>query len=142
HVKMLLKGSVKLTETISDLDSIVKVLDGSPGKPETVNLADLFEDVQGALADFVRDVEFDIDLEVKTVRTVKGYLFSILYNLVHNAIKYRKPGKKAIVEIRTRPHGAAGFSLTVKDHGIGLDMKKHGHRIFGLYEKLHEGMEG
>lgn len=47
-------------------------------------------------------------------------LSSILHNLVTNAIKYKKPEEKALIEISSEDH-QTGILLHVKDNGIGID---------------------
>ena len=32
--------------------------------------------------------------------------------------------------------------ITVKDNGIGFDTEKHGHKIFQLYSRFHDHIEG
>lgn len=68
--------------------------------------------------------------------TVKSYLYSILYNLLSNAIKYRQTG--VIPEIHLKSFKDDKFiCITVKDNGVGIDLKKNGDKIFGLYKRFH-----
>jgi len=32
--------------------------------------------------------------------------------------------------------------LTFKDNGLGIDLKKHKHKLFGLYQRFHLEKEG
>lgn len=76
-----------------------------------------------------------------SVFTVGSYLYSILYNLITNAIKYRKPGQETEIQISTRTEG--GFVvLTVKDNGLGFDVEKQKKKLFGLYNRFHSHIEG
>jgi PAS domain S-box-containing protein len=70
--------------------------------------------------------------------TVQSYLQSIIYNLVSNAIKYRKPDLPPAIHLQTRKY-EHGICLTVKDNGIGIDLVRHGEKIFGLYKRFYTG---
>ncbi len=73
---------------------------------------------------------------IKEVKTIKPYLYSILYNLVSNAIKYRRPETPLRIHIRTTRE-AAFACLSVEDNGRGIDLKQNGSKLFGLYKRFH-----
>jgi PAS domain S-box-containing protein len=74
--------------------------------------------------------------EVPGVYTVKSYLYSILYNLISNSIKYRSADRKLQIEITTAL--TPGYHcLTVSDNGSGIDLEKHKDKIFGFYKRFH-----
>lgn len=65
-----------------------------------------------------------------------AYLKSILLNLLTNAIKYRK--ENSIPEILISSSKKDGrYILIIKDNGIGLDLKRYGHKLFGMYKTFH-----
>jgi light-regulated signal transduction histidine kinase (bacteriophytochrome) len=68
-------------------------------------------------------------------------LKSIFYNFISNAIKYRHSARNPIIEIYTKdyPHEVC---LTFKDNGMGIDLKKYMHKLFGLYQRFHLEKEG
>jgi signal transduction histidine kinase len=68
-------------------------------------------------------------------------LYSIFYNLIHNSIKYRQPGLPCVIQIRSRLL-KEGVQLVFKDNGIGIDLKKRGEQVFGLYKRFHPAIEG
>jgi signal transduction histidine kinase len=68
-------------------------------------------------------------------------LKSIVYNLVSNAIKYRSPKRQP--QIRVYSEDAGPFTmLAVADNGIGIDLPKHEKKIFSLFKRLHDEVEG
>ena len=64
------------------------------------------------------------------------YLDSILLNLISNAIRYRKPDVNPIIQLKTKKIGKQ-VSLSVSDNGLGINLKRHGEKIFGLSKTFH-----
>ena len=70
----------------------------------------------------------------------KTYLESIFLNLVTNAIKYRSPDRDPEIHIETE-YIDQKIKITFRDNGLGIDLKKHGHKLFGLYKTFHRHPE-
>lgn len=69
-----------------------------------------------------------------------AYLESVLLNFITNALRYSHPDRKPKIEISgTRFNGR--WKLRISDNGIGIDLKKHGDKVFGLY-KTFSGRKG
>lgn len=67
---------------------------------------------------------------------IPAYLESILLNLLSNAIKYRKPDLAPKITIYTEKINGKPV-LTISDNGLGIDLKKYGHKLFGMYKTFH-----
>ncbi|MES2387990.1 MAG: PAS domain S-box protein [Bacteroidota bacterium] len=63
------------------------------------------------------------------------YLESIFRNLINNAIRFRNPELKPDIYLKTVKKEDY-IILSVTDNGIGIDLSKHGHKMFGLYQRL------
>lgn len=70
--------------------------------------------------------------EAAVVEGIPQLLYSIIYNLCDNAIKYNRKGGS--VNIDVRPDGA-GASVLVKDTGIGIDTE-YQERIFERFYRV------
>ena len=68
------------------------------------------------------------------------YLDSIFLNLVSNAIKYKSEERVPEIYIESRIEGR-NTVLTVTDNGLGINMEKHGHKLFGLNKVFHKHPE-
>lgn len=64
------------------------------------------------------------------------YLYSILYNLVSNAIKYHSPDRVPHIKIATRKLPGSVL-LSVTDNGLGIDLKKNRHHLFKIRKVFH-----
>ena len=61
--------------------------------------------------------------------------------MISNSIKYRQPDLTPIIEISCEWEGNK-LTLIYKDNGLGIDLKKHGKNLFGLYKRFHDHVEG
>ena len=74
-----------------------------------------------------------------------AYLDSIVLNFVSNAIKYSHPDRRPIVNLKCyrenpkNPHSR--WVLEIADNGLGIDMAKNGHKLFGMYKTFHSNKD-
>ncbi|MEP2237585.1 MAG: PAS domain S-box protein [Maribacter sp.] len=64
------------------------------------------------------------------------YLESIFLNLIGNAIKYRSENRSPEINITSEIINGK-INLKFQDNGLGIDLKKHGHKLFGLNKIFH-----
>jgi|GEM_PF-4888991 len=62
-----------------------------------------------------------------------AYIESIILNFLSNALKYSDPGRQPVVTINCWEEKGKPV-LSVADNGIGIDLKKNGDKLFGLYK--------
>ena len=134
----------QLDNTLNDLVEIVSSKTGEQLSKESLNLPieldlamiSIENQIQLSEAQIVTDFS-----EAEHINFPKRYLTSILLNLLTNAIKYRSPQRPLIINVST--HIDKNFTvLTFSDNGIGIDMSKFGHKVFGLYQRFHNNIDG
>lgn len=91
----------------------------------------LYSEILSYNIKFKEDIDENISIEYNP-----SYLESIILNLLSNAIKYRDPEKKPKVEIKLFQEGDHVY-LHVSDNGLGIDLEKHGDKLFGMYNTFH-----
>jgi len=85
-------------------------------------------------------ITLDVD-QVPLLYTSKPYFDSIFTNLVSNAIKYRRP--EVPIEIHIQAAWQDEFALfTIRDNGLGIDLEASGKKLFTLYSRFHDSVEG
>ncbi len=77
---------------------------------------------------------------VSKVKYHKIYLESIFLNLISNAIKYRSPDRIPEIYVHTYIENGK-IIISFKDNGLGIDLKRHGHKLFGLNKVFHRHPE-
>lgn len=68
------------------------------------------------------------------------YADSIIFNLLSNAIKYRSPDRELQINIRTYKKSGWVY-LEISDNGLGIDLQKHGNKLFKLHKTFHKHPE-
>ena len=74
--------------------------------------------------------------EVPDIEYPKLYMESIMLNLLSNSIRYRAPDRIAKIHFCTEVNNHK-IMLIAKDNGLGIDLQKNGHKLFGLNNTFH-----
>jgi len=130
----------QLDDIIKDINTIVSARKSPSDKMEFVELKTMASQVLQSFEDEIASMGISVRAEFPTVEKVfyiKSYLYSILYNLISNAIKYRRQYVPLEIEIKACPDDKF-ICLQIQDNGSGIDLKKNGSKIFGLYKRFHE----
>lgn len=134
----------RLDEVISDLNQILQVKSGVDEVKETVLFSELVEHIKISIMNLIdkNNIEITYDFsEVNEFFVLKPYLYSIFFNLISNSIKYRRQQGHSIIEICSRLQKNK-MELIFTDNGMGIDLKKNGDQVFGLYKRFHSNIEG
>lgn len=86
-------------------------------------------------------VEIITQLEVTRITYSKVGMKSIMQNLLTNAVKYRSPDRDCIIQIKTYRQGGKVI-LQVSDNGLGMDLEMDRERLFKMFNRLHDHVEG
>jgi len=141
-----LENSVeRMHETIRDL-SEVSTLDKNIQKADFTQLKfeDVLEEVKVNLAKEINQSGVKITADFNAAPHVwftHKNLTSIIFNLVSNGIKYRAKDRVPQVQLTTQDVGNYTV-LAVTDNGIGIDLVRHEKKIFSLFKRLHDDIEG
>ena len=129
---------------VIDLNNILQARQSISENKQHVTLSALILDIKHSISNLIvaEQVEIVTDFsEIDTLFTLKSYIYSIFYNLISNSIKYRKPNVAPMIKIKSRSL-ENGVELIFIDNGLGIDIKRYKDKIFGLYKRFHENVEG
>src|SRR6185312_1710861 len=112
----------KIQSVISELTDARKQEHKYKAVDELLNFENILEDVRLTLLDNIKESHAIIrsELNVSEITFSRRKLRSIIYNLLNNAIKFKSPGCKPEIFIRTTRENHF-IILSVKDNGIGID---------------------
>jgi signal transduction histidine kinase len=138
------KSILNLEEVIRDLTKILEIRGLQSEPKEMVNIDELLNTVQQTLMSQLATNTIDLTINTSAVHsffTIRSYLHSILYNLITNAIKYRDPERKLVIEFKTFQDEIT-YGFTIEDNGTGIDLERFHAKIFTLYQRFHTHIEG
>ena len=142
-VKMLVKASDHLLETMNNLNEVVVINTNVNLKKKNISLNKEIKSVEKNLSVFLQNKNAKIinaiDDDVK-INVIPAYLDSILMNLFTNAIMYKSPDRDPIITLSTTYEN--GYTiLSINDNGLGIDLKKYGDKLFGMYKTFHDNAD-
>ncbi|MBA3664618.1 MAG: PAS domain S-box protein [Bacteroidetes bacterium] len=138
------QATLRLDEVIRDMHSILQVKKEFSEKKADIDLANLVQDVQESIKEYVEKQEGTIVTNFNgkaQLFTIRGYLYSIFYNLIMNSLKYRRAGIAPVITISSHL-SENNIVLLFRDNGLGIDMHRFKNKIFTLYQRFHENIEG
>lgn len=140
-LEKLTEEAAQLDDVVKDINTIVSARKSEKEKMELVFLETKLNHIQQVLEDEIKEshATFVTDFSaISEFLSVKSYIYSILYNLISNSIKYRKPDVPLHIEVKSF-QDEKFICLSVKDNGEGIDLAKNGGKLFGLYKRFHTG---
>lgn len=138
------QSAVQLDAIIKDLNKVLSIKNNVGKHKEWVDLESLVLNIHQVLKHELDThkgtLEVDVE-EVSSLFAIKGYMHNILYNLIHNGIKYRHPDRPPKICVSTQ-RVEDGVKLFVRDNGIGVDLAQSGNKMFNLYQRFHHHVNG
>jgi len=137
HIK---NASDNLSETIKHLTEIVQINLGTKQNATPILLRPVIEKSISSLLPLAKNAGVLLQNEVPDhikVLALPAYLESILLNFLSNGIKYSSKERSSYVKIAIEV--TQDFVILIfKDNGLGIDLPKHGNKLFGIYKTFHE----
>lgn len=139
---MIKESTHELKKTLDQLMEALVIKNKGGLGMEEVKLTGLVKTVLKKLGALIDSTESRVilDLQLESLLVNPYYLESILMNLISNSIKYKHPDRKAEIKIKAWTDQQANY-LSVQDNGLGIDLQRHGRKIFGLNKTFHKNSD-
>lgn len=143
YLALLQEVILKIDETLNDLVDVVQIRKDVDVDREELIFAErlqyvkdvLFADIENSGIQLTTNFEQAPALEFPRV-----YLDSILQNLITNAIRYRTQEHKPRLHLSSWKENGCTM-LTAEDNGLGIDMERFGHKLFGFRKTFHKNKD-
>lgn len=133
-------SSNALNQTIEHLKELVDINTQMVHKKENLNLNMYLNKVLDILNNDISKNKVKIFNKIPKECYIDfnpSYLESILLNFTTNAIKYSHPER--VPEIMYNHYLENGkVVLEIQDNGLGIDLARHGDKLFGMYKTFHK----
>ena len=141
-LELINESSETLMSSLATLMEITEIKLNKEIPYNDTDIKSLVDDVTTHLYStiFEKHAQIKLDLEIPTVSYPKAYLENILYNFISNALKYSRTNVPPEILVSSYMLNDK-VMISVKDNGLGIDMKKYGDKVFKLNEVFHRGYD-
>jgi signal transduction histidine kinase/ligand-binding sensor domain-containing protein len=139
---MLTHSSSQLDRLVKGLVELLKIRNDSV-EISKVQISQVLEEVKSTISLQILESKaaFNEDIQVDTILYNHTYLYSIVYNLISNAVKYRDTYRDLVINFSTKREGDY-VVLVVEDTGLGMDLEENKDRLFKMFQRFHDHVEG
>lgn len=147
YIEKIIHTSSRMSNLLKDLLNYSKIDQQEP--LAVINLGNLIDEIMDDLEVAIARNGATITVEPLPVLNVRPLqIKQLFYNIINNALKYKKPGVPPAILISCRKLSTSDkqrlnalqqgdyWRITVKDNGIGFD-QKYAEQIFTVFQRLH-----
>ncbi len=138
-ISMLQPVIDNLQLTFNELVESIQIKQDIEIQSEDIYLADCLQRTLNGLELKIKECEAVIETDFEAAPAVyypSKYLYSIIHNLITNAIKYHDPKRQPVIRLQTQKTDGK-IVLSVADNGLGIDIVQHKDNIFKIGKVFH-----
>ncbi len=138
------EATLQLNQTLNDLIDVLVIKSNTNIEKQTLHFSDIFIEVKKNIDNLLSEQKGVIETDFTAADNIvynKIHLESIFLNLISNAIRYRSPERNPVIKISAHKKDN-WVVVNFEDNGLGIDLKRYGDRMFGLYQRFHTSKEG
>lgn len=134
----------KMKATLSNLNEVISLKKSLAETKKNIYFDDILNQIIASIDTQIKTTDTQIVSDFSLCSTINYppvQLESILQNLLTNAIKYRRPEHRPEIHIKTEKT-KKGVCLSVSDNGLGMDLDKMRDKLFKIFHRFHDHVEG
>jgi len=138
-VKKIQMVTSHLTTTLNTLVEAIKVRSNHSQEREDIKFEDVLKSTTEILSGEIIKTKAIIKTDFSKVPIInynKIYLESIFLNLLSNTLRYKSKDRIPEIYIESAINNSQ-VVLKISDNGLGINLDRHGHKIFGLNQVFH-----
>lgn len=142
YLSLLQEVIFKIDETLNDLVDVVQIRKNVDMEREPLIFSERLQYVKEVLfADIEKSgIQLTTNFDAPMLEFPRLYLDSILQNLITNAIRYRTQEHRPRLHFTSWQENGHTI-LTAEDNGLGIDMERFGHKLFGFRKTFHKNKD-
>lgn len=134
----------KMKNTINHLAEVAKAQKEVYDDECIVRFDEILYDLIGENEEIIKrenvQLQYNFSL-ASSINCSRKCIKSIMYNFLTNSIKYRSPERSPVIVFRTE-RSKEHITLLVQDNGLGIDLQRNGTKLFSLFKRFHDHVEG
>lgn len=137
-VSAINESAQKLDVIIHDINDILNLKEELLEEKQELLLQDMVNDIimEHAVLMTSSGVKINTDFSnAPSINTIPSALKNIFRQLMINGIQHRHPQRVPLISV-TSAATIDEVTITFEDHGCGIDLKRHGGKLFKLYEPI------
>ena len=134
----------EIDRVVTDLNLILDIKRGHGQELTWINFHDVLQAIRISLENEIEKsnaVILEDFTSASKIKSFRPYIDSIFLNLISNAIKYRQPHTNPVITIKTEIRDD-DVCLIFSDNGLGIDLALYRDKLFTLYKRFHDHVEG
>ena len=135
----------RLSKTLDGLIEMVDFQKNNERSSQELSFSEILKSVKGDLKPQIDECtphpSITSEFKIETINYIPAFLYSIVYNLVSNAIKYRDFDRPLVIKLSTEALDDY-TALHIEDNGIGIELEKYGDELFKPFKRLSIEREG
>ncbi|HZY83140.1 MAG TPA: ATP-binding protein [Cyclobacteriaceae bacterium] len=139
YVRKILGAAERMSTMIEGVLNYAS-MDGSRRQFETINLNDVFNDIEQDLEVLFGQKHGSIVRgDLPSICGVKVLIHQLFYNLINNSLKFSKKDQTPVITVESKVleiDGNEFARITISDNGIGFD-SAYSKMIFDAFSRLH-----
>jgi len=141
----------QMQETNKALSEILKLRQNLKEKNNTIvenetrPVSSIINTVTGILENEIKSSGAKLAIEIAPgadIQLQHIYFQSLFYNLLSNAVKYRDAARPAVIKLTGFKPDAETIKFVIEDNGLGIDLVHNRKRLFGMFKRFHNHVEG
>lgn len=128
-----------LSNTLNELVDALLIREDTEKEREWVDFQAVYSKTTELLSQQIKELGVTLNSDFSAVKECfypVSYMDSIFLNLISNAIKFSSPERAPIISVKTCLTDK-GVSLIVQDNGLGINLERNKHKMFGLHKTFH-----
>lgn len=140
----IIRSVHNLDITLKGLIQVIELHSYPEELKQNIPLKEIIEYVLERKQDIIREAGAIIRIEEEescTLNYVKSYLYTIIDNMISNAIKYRKPDQPLELNIKLKRQKEYCL-MAFEDNGVGINLLKYREQLFLPFRRINKRVEG
>jgi signal transduction histidine kinase len=133
--QMVQKTSAHLSSTVNDINDIVNISKNNGTLLKSIHIKQLLDNILDSFKVNLDNYTVNVSVEDVIIKSEPAYINSIFENIISNAIKYTSNNSPEISILFKELDKE--YLFKVSDNGSGIDLKKVGNELFGMFKAFH-----